>query len=201
VKFRQLAIEGAFEITPQIHGDSRGGFLEWYRHDQFTEAVGHRLGLMQANISISSAGVVRGVHFSDVPPGQAKIVTCVRGAVVDVVVDVRVGSPTFGRGEMVRLDDVDRRSVYLSEGLGHGFCAVTDDATIAYMCSSSYNPAAEHTVDPLDTELAIDWPTTVPILSERDAEAPSFEQARQSGLLPSYEVCAQYTQSLRTVRE
>lgn len=201
MKFRQLPLEGAFEITPQLFADSRGGFLEWYRHDLFTEAVGHPLGVMQANISISRAGVVRGVHFADVPPGQAKIVTCVRGAVVDVLVDVRVGSPTFGHWEMVRLDDIDRRSVYLSEGLGHAFCAVTDDATIAYMCSSSYNPAAEHTIDPLDPALAIDWPVDTPVLSPRDADAPSLEQARQSGLLPSYEVCQRYTRSLPTAHE
>lgn len=201
MKFRQLAIEGAFEITPQIHGDSRGTFLEWYRHDLFREAVGNALELKQANISISGAGVIRGIHFADVPPGQAKVITCVRGAVIDVVVDIRVGSPTFGRWEMVRLDDVDRRSVYLSEGLGHGFCAVTEDATVVYMCSSSYDPAAEHTIDPLDPALAIDWPVSLPTLSQRDAEAPSLEQARQSGLLPSYEVCMEYTRSLRRAHE
>jgi dTDP-4-dehydrorhamnose 3,5-epimerase len=201
VKFRELSVSGAYEITPQVNGDSRGSFLEWYRHDYFAEAVGHRLGLMQANISVSRAGTVRGIHFADVPPGQAKFVACMRGAVIDVVVDIRVGSPTFGLHEMVRLDDVDRRSVYLSEGLGHGFCALTDDATLVYMCSTSYNPGAEHAVHPLDPELGIDWPADTPTLSQRDAAAPSLQEARQSGLLPRLEACEQYTQSLRPAHE
>jgi dTDP-4-dehydrorhamnose 3,5-epimerase len=196
VKFRELSITGAYEVTPQVRGDDRGSFHEWYRHDFHAQAVGHPLTLMQANISVSGAGVLRGVHFADVPPGQAKYVTCVRGALVDVVVDIRVGSPTFGRWEMVRLDDIDRRSVYIAEGLGHAFCALSDDTTVVYMCSAAYNPAGEHTIDPLDPVLGIDWPVSSPILSPRDAEAPSLQEARERGLLPSYEVCRQYTRKL-----
>ena len=108
---RPLSIEGAWEISPKLHGDPRGLFTEWYRFDRLAEVVGHPLRLAQANLSVSSRGVVRGIHFADVPPGQAKYVTCVRGAVLDVVVDLRVGSPTFGRWEGVRLDDTDRRAV------------------------------------------------------------------------------------------
>jgi dTDP-4-dehydrorhamnose 3,5-epimerase len=201
VKFRQLSIKGAYEVTPQVHGDTRGGFMEWYRHDHFAEAIGQTLGLMQANVSISRAGTIRGIHFADVPPGQAKYLTCVRGAVIDVVVDVRVGSPTFGRHELIRLDDVDRRSVYLTEGLGHGFCALTDDATMVYMCSTAYNPGAERAVHPLDPALGIDWPCATPTLSQRDSVAPSLDQARQRGLLPRYEDCEQYTESLRADHE
>lgn len=185
MKIRPLPIAGAWEITPQQHGDRRGRFLEWYRHDRLAEAVGHRLELAQANLSVSARGVVRGVHYADVPPGQAKYVTCVRGAVLDVVVDLRRGSPTFGSWEPVRLDDVDRRAVYLAEGLGHGFCALTDDATLAYLCSTVYNPAAEHAVHPLDPELGIDWGTDAPILSERDSAAPSLRDAA----LPDYAAC------------
>jgi dTDP-4-dehydrorhamnose 3,5-epimerase len=198
VKVRQLGIHGAWEITPQQHGDPRGLFLEWYRFDRLAEVVGHPLNLAQANMSVSAAGVVRGIHFADVPPGQAKYVTCVRGAVVDVIADIRVGSPTFGRWEAVRLDDVDRRAVYLAEGLGHGFCAVTDDATLTYLCSTTYNPAAEHTVHPLDPSLGIDWPTDAPVLSARDDAAPSLEEARAAGQLPSYDTCREYAETLRT---
>lgn len=141
--------------------------------------------------------MVRGVHFADVPPGQAKYVTCVRGAVLDVIVDIRVGSPTFGRWEAVRLDDVDRRAVYLSEGLGHGFCALTDDATLNYLCSTTYNPTAEHAVHPLDPELAIEWPAEAPQLSARDAAAPTLTEARRSGLLPQYDACRAFVSGLR----
>jgi dTDP-4-dehydrorhamnose 3,5-epimerase len=199
VKIRPLTIEGAFEVTPQQHGDPRGLFLEWYRFDRLAEAVGHPLRLAQANMSVSARGVVRGIHFADVPPGQAKYVTCPRGAVVDVVVDLRVGSPTFGRWEAVRLDDVDRRAVYLAEGLGHGFCALTDDATLTYLCSTTYNPTAEHAVHPLDPDLAIEWPADVPQLSARDDAARSLVEARESGLLPDYAAYRSHTAQLRTI--
>ncbi|MFI7071913.1 dTDP-4-dehydrorhamnose 3,5-epimerase family protein [Micromonospora sediminicola] len=198
MKVRPLGIEGAWEVTPRQHGDSRGLFLEWYRFDHLADAVGHPLRLAQGNLSVSARGVVRGIHFADVPPGQAKYVTCVRGAVVDVIVDVRVGSPTFGRWEAVRLDDVDRRAVYLSEGLGHGFCALTDDATLSYLCSTTYDPTVERAVHPLDPELAIDWPAGTPLLSDRDAAAPSLAEARDAGLLPDYGTCRAFTAGLAT---
>ncbi|MCJ0870054.1 dTDP-4-dehydrorhamnose 3,5-epimerase [Streptomyces sp. AP-93] len=197
MKFRELSIGGAFEITPQQHGDPRGMFMEWYRFDHLAEVVGHPLKLAQANLSVSQRGVVRGIHFADVPRGQAKYVTCVRGAVLDVIVDIRVGSPTFGRWEGVRLDDLDRRAVYLPEGMGHGFCALTDDATLSYICSETYNPAAEHAVHPLDPDLDIDWPADVPLLSARDDAAPSLADATASGLLPDYAACIEFTESLR----
>ncbi|MFU8875683.1 dTDP-4-dehydrorhamnose 3,5-epimerase family protein [Micromonospora sp. SL4-19] len=201
MQIRPLSIEGAWEVTPQQHGDSRGLFLEWYRFDRLAEAVGHPLRLAQGNLSVSARGVVRGIHFADVPPGQAKYVTCVRGAVLDLVVDVRVGSPTFGRWEAVRLDEIDRRAVYLGEGLGHGFCALTDDATLSYLCSATYNPVGEHTLHPLDPELAIDWPAETPLLSARDAAAPSLAAARESGLLPDYARCSAFTAGLSSGAE
>lgn len=186
MRFRELTVAGAYEIVPRLHGDPRGLFTEWYRFDRFDEHVGHPLRLAQANLSVSARDVVRGIHFADVPPGQAKYVTCVRGAVLDVVVDVRTGSPTFGRWEGVRLDDADRRAVYVAEGLGHGFCALTDDATVLYLCSETYDPAAEHAVHPLDADLDISWPAEAPRLSARDAAAPTLSEAAAGGLLPAY---------------
>lgn len=197
MKFRELSIEGVFEVTPQQHGDPRGMFMEWYRFDRLAEVVGHPLNLAQANLSVSQRGVVRGIHFADVPRGQAKYVTCVRGAVLDVIVDIRVGSPTFGRVEGVRLDDVDRRAVYLPEGMGHGFCALTDDATLSYICSETYNPTSEHSIHPLDPDLGIDWPADVPLLSARDDAAPSMAEVTAAGLLPDYAACIEFTESLR----
>jgi dTDP-4-dehydrorhamnose 3,5-epimerase len=185
VRVQSLGIEGAWEVVPLQHSDNRGVFLEWYRHERLAEAVGRPLELAQANLSVSARGVVRGIHFADVPPGQAKYVTCVRGAVWDVVVDLRRGSPTFGRWEPVRLDDTERRAVYLAEGLGHGFCALTGEATVAYLCSTVYNPAAERAVNPLDGSLGITWPAVEPVLSERDAAAPGLDAAP----LPSYHDC------------
>ena len=108
MQIRELSIADAYEITPILRQDDRGSFLEWYRFDLLQEAVGHPLQLRQANTSVSKHGVVRGIHFADIPPGQAKYVTATHGAVLDYVVDIRVGSPTFGAWDSVRLDDVDR---------------------------------------------------------------------------------------------
>ena len=155
VKIRPLAIDGAYEVTPVQHGDSRGVFLEWFKATTFREAVGRDLELAQANCSVSAAGVIRGIHFSDVPPGQAKYVMCVSGAVLDVVVDVRVGSPTFGRWDGVILDDVDRRGMFLAEGLGHAFMSLTEASTVVYLCSTPYAPGREHGVHPLDPAIGI----------------------------------------------
>ncbi|MEV8509143.1 dTDP-4-dehydrorhamnose 3,5-epimerase [Actinoplanes sp. NPDC051475] len=192
MKVRSLSIEGAYEVTPVQHRDGRGSFLEWYRFDALAAAVGHPLDLAQANLSTSARGVVRGIHFADVPPGQAKYVTCVAGAVLDVVVDIRVGSPTYGTWEAVPLDDADRRAVYVAEGLGHGFCALTENATVAYLCSSTYRPGHEHGIHPLDPELGIAWPAARPDLSTKDATAPTLAQARAAGLLPRYDACSTY---------
>jgi dTDP-4-dehydrorhamnose 3,5-epimerase len=197
LEIRPLKIEGAWEITPELRGDARGMFMEWYRWDRLADAVGHPLKLAQANISISGPGVIRGIHFAAVPVGQAKYVSCVSGALLDVVVDIRVGSPTFGQWQAVRLDEVNRKSVYVSEGLGHGFAALTENTTIAYMCSSTYNPAAEFTVNALDPAIGIDWQVDNPSMSARDEVAPTLEEAAQKGLLPSYAVCIEYTETLR----
>jgi dTDP-4-dehydrorhamnose 3,5-epimerase len=201
VKVRSLSIEGAYEITPVQHRDSRGAFLEWYRFDALAEAVGHPLELAQANLSTSARDVVRGVHFADVPPGQAKYVTCVSGAVLDVVVDIRVGSPTFGAWEAVPLDDEERRAVYLAEGLGHAFCALTEGATVAYLCSSTYRPGHEHGINPLDPALGISWPVATPLLSTKDAEAPSLAEARAADLLPRYDACSTYIETRRRIAD
>lgn len=185
-----LTVPGAWLITPRQHADDRGTFLEWYRFDKLEEAVGRSLSLAQANCSVSRRGVLRGIHFADVPPGQAKYVTCLSGRVLDVVVDLRVGSPTFGRWETVELDDVRRRAVFLAEGLGHGFLALSDSATVAYLCSTTYAPGREHGIHPLDPDLRIGWPASVDIaLSPKDAEAPSLGAAVAQGLLPSYADC------------
>ncbi|MEV6524175.1 dTDP-4-dehydrorhamnose 3,5-epimerase [Longispora sp. NPDC051575] len=200
MKINPLGIEGAFEIVPVQRGDSRGLFLEWYRHDLFAEANGHPLRLAQANLSVSSRGTVRGVHYADVAPGQAKYVTCVRGAVLDFVIDIRVGSPTFGQHEVVRLDDVDRREVYLAEGLGHAICALTDDATLLYLCSETYAPQREREVSPLDPALGLEFPFARDelILSDKDVAAPTLAEAAERGLLPDYAACKRLYADLKS---
>jgi dTDP-4-dehydrorhamnose 3,5-epimerase len=193
-----LSIDGLWTYTPRIHGDSRGAFLESFRAADLYEAVGHRLELGQVNCSVSKRGVLRGIHFADVPPGQAKYVTCVSGAILDVAVDLRVGSPTFLRWEAVRLDDESRRGLYLAEGLGHAFLALSEQATVVYLCSTPYAPGREHGVHPLDPAIGVEWPLDVePLLSDKDAAAPSVKEAQDAGLLPDYAACQAYYASLR----
>lgn len=192
MKAAELAVPGAWAFTPVQHPDDRGRFLEWFTAADLRAATGRDLDLSQANCSVSRAGVVRGIHYSDVPPGQAKYITCVRGAVLDVIVDIRVGSPTFGAVDAVRLDDDERRAVFVSEGLGHGFMALTDDATVMYLCSTGYAPEREHGVDP--TSVGVDWPTVgldgaalSPVLSAKDIAAPTLDEAAGAGMLPQYD--------------
>ncbi len=195
----ELKVPGAWVFTPRQFPDPRGVFLEWFKASVFADVVGHPLTVKQANHSVSSRGTLRGVHFSTVPPGQAKYVYCTRGAVLDVAVDIRVGSPTFGVSDAVRLDEVDRRGVYLSEGLGHAFLALTDDANVTYLCSEPYNPGAEHGVHPFDPELDLPWPPDVePLLSDKDSAAPTLAQAGEQGLLPSYDVCVAFYERLNS---
>ncbi|MEV1053709.1 dTDP-4-dehydrorhamnose 3,5-epimerase [Streptomyces sp. NPDC049887] len=196
---RPLGIEGAWVDTPRVFDDRRGRFHEWFRADRFRTVTGHPLRLEQANCSRSVPGTLRGIHYASVPPGQAKYVTCVSGAVLDVVVDIRTGSPTFGQWEAVRLDDREHRAVYLSEGLGHAFMALEDGATVVYLCSEGYAPHREHGVHPLDPDLAVEWPRDLtPELSEKDAAAPSLAEAGRCGILPSYAECVAYRRGLRT---
>ncbi|NLU83584.1 dTDP-4-dehydrorhamnose 3,5-epimerase [Rhodococcus sp. HNM0569] len=190
---RELSIAGAFEFTPVQHGDDRGVFLEWFKGTEFEARVGHKLALEQANCSVSAAGVLRGIHFTETPPGQAKYVTCVKGAFLDVVVDLRVGSPTYGTWDSVLIDDADRRAVYLSPGLGHAILSLEDGSTVMYLCSIEYAPSIDHGVHPFDPELGIDWPTRArdgsPLdyqLSEKDSAAPRLGDALHSGVLPVY---------------
>lgn len=195
---RELAIPGAWELTPTQHADSRGMLFEWFTDREFTGFAGHRFDLRQANCSLSSAGVLRGLHFAQVPPGQAKYVTCVSGSVFDVVVDIRVGSPTFGRWDAMMLDDRDRRSVYLSEGLAHGFLALQDNSTVMYLCSAEYDPQREHTIAAMDPAIGIDWPDDLPlVLSERDADAPSLAEIQAAGLLPTWDETRSFVDRLR----
>ena len=187
-----MSIEGVWEFTPLLRPDDRGVFLESFKAEQFDLAVGHPLALQQMNISVSRAHTVRGVHFADVPPGQAKYVQCFSGRILDVVVDIRVGSPTFGTWDAVELDDESRKGLYLAEGLGHAFCALSDTVVVGYLCSEPYAPMREHGIHPLDPELDLPWPDGDLVLSPKDSAAPTLAEAAASGLLPDYQACRDF---------
>jgi dTDP-4-dehydrorhamnose 3,5-epimerase len=199
MKIEPLPITGAWVCTPQVHGDDRGRFLEWFRGDLLAKATGRRVDVVQANHSVSRRGVVRGIHFADVPPGQAKLVYCPAGSVVDVIVDVRVGSPTFGQVEPVVLDQVEHRAVFIAEGLGHAFCALEDDTSVNYLVSTAYNPSIEHAVSPREPALQAVLPADLGPLttSARDEQAPSLAEAARQGLLPTMDACAAWYDELR----
>jgi len=198
VKATALAIEGAWVFEPPVFPDERGVFAAPYQGAAFRGATGFELTVAQTNHSVSARGVIRGVHYADVPPGQAKYVYCPRGSMLDVVVDIRVGSPTFGEHAVVELDSGSCRAVYLSEGLGHAFVALEDDTVMSYLCSTPFTPAAEHGISPLDPALALPWPADLaPVLSEKDAAAPSLADAERAGALPTWSACSARYAALR----
>ncbi|MFL6119726.1 dTDP-4-dehydrorhamnose 3,5-epimerase family protein [Actinophytocola sp.] len=195
---RELTVPDSFLFTPTRLTDHRGCFYESYREDALTDVVGHRFTVAQTNFSVSSRGVLRGLHGVALPPGQAKVVTCHRGAVLDVVVDIRTGSPTFGTHAANVLTAESGAFVYVAEGLGHAFLALTDDTCVGYLCSTRYVPGTQVDLNPLDPDLGLDWGMAgTPLLSEKDATAPTLAVAAGAGLLATYADCLAHYQGLR----
>jgi dTDP-4-dehydrorhamnose 3,5-epimerase len=164
-------LEGPLLLAPQVHGDARGFFAETYREDDWREH-GIECAFVQDNHSRSKRGTLRGIHFQTAP-GQAKLVRCARGAILDVVVDLRRGSPAFGEWEAFVLDDEAMRQLYIPIGFGHGFCVTSDVADVAYKCSSYYDAATEAGIAFDDPGVGIEWPSGFEwIVSPRDMSAP-----------------------------
>lgn len=204
MQLRETSVTGAWEITPRQISDDRGVFHEAFTDPAFRRMSGHRFDLAQVNVSVSGEGVLRGLHFAEVPPGQAKYVLCPSGTVFDVVVDVRVGSPTFGEWAGVILDSVEQRALYIPEGVAHGFLALEPQSTVMYFCSEGWRPGAEHVIDAFDPKIAIDWPDMAldgtpidHIMSERDRDAPSLLDVAAAGLLPSWDAYQAHVEHLR----
>lgn len=199
MRVQALQVPGSWSFTPQQFDDSRGSFAEWYRYEEVERVVGHPLDLRQANISRSKKGVIRGVHFVDLP-GQAKYVTCAHGAVLDYVVDLRVGSPTFGKWDSVLLDSHDRRAIYIAEGLGHAYVALEEDSIVTYLCSNVYNFDTEGSIYPLDPDIALTFPPDLgdPILSQKDIDAPRLQDLIDSGKLPTWDIAREFSAATAT---
>lgn len=187
----ELRVPLAAVIEATVHRDERGLFWESYRADALEQLIERRFDVVQANTSVSARGVVRGVHFADVPLGQAKLVSVTRGAIIDYVVDLRVGSPTFGQVDSVELDAANARSVFVPEGLGHAFVALEPDTRVTYLVSDVFRPEREHGVNPLDPELGIEFPLPAGelVLSAKDRESPTLADALAAGLLPTWADC------------
>ncbi|MBO4139086.1 dTDP-4-dehydrorhamnose 3,5-epimerase family protein [Micromonospora tulbaghiae] len=183
-----MAVRDAYRITPRRLPDRRGEFFEAVRREALEAVTGQPFVVRQVNYSVSRRHTLRGIHGTTLPPGQAKLVTCVSGAVLDVVVDLRAGSPTFGRFDVTRQDGESGISVYLADGLGHAFLALTDDVRMAYLCSEEYVPGTMVDIDALDPDLALPWPRGPEVIrSAKDAAAPRLADALHR--LPTYEQC------------
>ncbi|MBT2426317.1 dTDP-4-dehydrorhamnose 3,5-epimerase family protein [Streptomyces sp. ISL-112] len=191
------AVPGAHVVTPHRLPDERGEFFESFRSQRLADALGRPFVPRQINFSVSRRNTLRGIHSVAIPPGQAKYVTCVRGALRDIVVDLRVGSPAFGTHDVNILDAQSGRAVFIPEGVGHGFLALTDDTCICYVLSSEHMPGTQIDINPLDPELALPWGfDEPPMMSDKDARAPGVAHARASGVLATWPEATQGTQSI-----
>lgn len=196
---RDLAVAGAFTVTPRVFADDRGAFVSPFEEPAHLARTGRRLfPVRQTSYSRSRAGVVRGIHFSTTPTGQAKYVWCSSGSVLDYVVDLRLGSPTFGTWDAVRLDAARGQAVSFPVGVGHAFAALTDDASVTYLLSTSYEPEHERACSLDDPEIGLELPGGLPAAprSERDTAAPTLAALRDAGLLPDHARCLAHERAL-----
>lgn len=187
MRITETKVPGAYRIAPDPITDRRGNFYEGLRTDLLEQATGRPFAPRQINYSVSRRNTLRGIHSVTIPPGQAKFVTCVRGALRDIIVDLRVGSPTFGVYDTNVLDADSGLSVLVPEGVGHGFLTLTDDACICYVLSNEHVPGTQVDINPFDPDLALPWGADEPLLSEKDARAPTAAEAAASGLLSTWD--------------
>jgi dTDP-4-dehydrorhamnose 3,5-epimerase len=190
MKLTPLGIEGAWLAESPVWRDDRGFFREWFKAEDVKSASGQDFGIEQANISVSSAGTLRGIHYSIAPRGQAKWITCVSGAIKDVIVDIRPDSKGFGQWVEVELRGDSGKAVLISEGLGHGFVALEDNTAVAYLVSTPFSPNDEFEINPLDQKIAINWGLDLNFLkiSEKDRNAPTLEERLAGGKLPTRKI-------------
>ncbi len=172
IEVKKTDIEGVLIIEPKVFGDARGYFLECFNAKEFSEKTGLNINFVQDNESMSSYGVMRGLHFQRPPYTQSKLVRCVKGAVLDVAVDIRKGSPTYGKHVAVELTEDNHRQFFVPRGFAHGFAVLSEIAVFQYKCDNFYAPQADGGVSILDDSLGIDWriPTDKAILSDKDTK-------------------------------
>ena len=196
MKTTPLSIDGSWKIDFQRFDDNRGFFYESFKEEDFKTHIGRNFKIKQTNTSSSSKGSVRGIHFAMVPPSQAKLVQCQRGSIRDYVIDIRVGSPTFGKFEVVELGENSASAVFIEEGLAHAFVALENQTVVTYYVSEKYNPEREKGINPFDKTLNVKWPDLELILSEKDKQAISLEESKAQGLLPSFDECKKFIKSI-----
>ena len=196
MKAQPLKISGSWKIEFQKFDDNRGFFYESFKEEDFKKQIGRNLNIKQTNTSSSSKGSVRGIHYALVPPSQAKLVQCQRGSIKDYVIDIRVGSPTFGQFEEIELNENSASAVFIEEGLAHAFVALENQTVVTYFVTEKYNPEREKGINPFDKTLNVKWPDIELILSEKDKQAISLEEAKNQGWLPTFDECKKFIKSL-----
>ena len=181
-----LGIDGVWLAESPAWSDDRGFFREWFKSEDIKTATGRDFRIEQANISLSSAGTLRGIHYSIASRGQAKWITCVSGSIQDVIVDIRPESKTFGQWVDVELKGDSGKAILISEGLGHGFLALEDNTAVAYLVSTPFSLMDEFEINPLDTKISINWRMKLGELkmSQKDLHAPTLDQQLEEGKLP-----------------
>jgi dTDP-4-dehydrorhamnose 3,5-epimerase len=186
MKLTPLGIDGAWLAESPVWSDDRGFFREWFKSEDVKAVTGRKFGIEQANISLSSAGTLRGIHYSIAPQGQAKWITCVAGSIQDVIVDIRPDSKTFGQWVDVELKGDSGKAVLISEGLGHGFLALEENTAVAYLVSSPFSPTDEFEINSLDEKIGIKWGMDFGSLkiSGKDKIAPTLAERLAEGKLP-----------------
>jgi dTDP-4-dehydrorhamnose 3,5-epimerase len=190
VKLTPLGIKGAWLAESKVWNDDRGFFREWFKESEVLSTTGINFLVKQANFSVSQKGAIRGIHYSLTPHEQAKWITCVSGAIVDVIVDIRPESSTFKEVEYVDLKPGDGKSVLISHGLGHGFISIENGSGVSYLLNAPYNPDLELGINPFDQDLGINWEKfsldpSFYVVSESDQSAPSLKELLDTGRLPS----------------
>lgn len=177
-------IEGAWLLSQAPHIDDRGFFREWYVPEKLRDLPNFCFVPAQGNVSKSKLGVIRGMHYSLATAGQQKWITCTKGKILDVILDLRVDSPTFRSFNSIELSEINGRSVYIESGIAHGFISLSDDSLVTYLTSSTYSSEDEYTINPFDIGIQIQWPKMDYHLSERDKNAPTLDSQMKKGLLP-----------------
>ena len=196
MKTTPLKISGSWIIEFQKFEDNRGYFYESFKEEDFQKQIGRKLSIKQTNTSSSSKGSVRGIHYALVPPSQAKLIQCQRGSIIDYVIDIRVGSPTFGKFEKIELSENSPTAIFIEEGLAHAFVALENNTFVTYYVSEKFNSEREKGINPFDKTLNVRWPDLELILSEKDKLAISLDEAKNQGLLPSFDECKAFIKSL-----
>lgn len=181
---KSLSISGPLIASSAVHADERGHFLEWFKLNELRAVTGSEIQFTQGNISQSHVNVLRGIHYSTSGLGQAKWVTCIKGRILDYIIDLRVDSPTFKKWEEIKMTGMEGVAVFIPQGFGHAFLSMEEGTLVTYLVSSDFDANAEKAINPFDPDIALKFPLNDLVISEKDQKAPSLKQQIENGLLP-----------------